>query len=183
MLNRKFACTYYVNQSCCSVLQKRFRAMSFDDFFNMLSSVFLVLLQLQRQVLFLNEVIVSVLQEVEQRGIAIGYDNMIASEAAITPITPATKQPLPNDSTVNNAPITRYSQYSMDSADILYGTSDLAHVRCGKLLTLRGEQTSQLNFKDFHKMFEMIWVFVSTGEQICQRTCIGLRGTLMTQVV
>lgn len=162
-----------------SILAKRFKALTFDDFYQLLAKVFLVLLQLQRRIAFLNELIISGLKEMESRGIAIGYDNFVAKEALQSPTSPIQ---LTSSVDTNSAPATKYSQLILETSDILFATSDLAHVRCGKLLTLRAEQNSQLNFKDFRKLFEMTWIFVNVGEWICQRSCIGLRGTLMTQV-
>jgi vacuolar protein sorting-associated protein 54 len=67
--------------------------------------------------------------------------------------------------------------------NILFETTDTAHVRCGKILTLREEQNKQLNFKDFFRLFELITRFVQVSEGLCkQRSSIGLRGTIMTQV-
>ena len=165
------------------MLAKRFRALSFDDFFKLISSVFLVLLQLQRRIALVHEIITRLLKENERNGVQIGTDNM-AQKEAMEPGKPILSvQPSSSDvfKGVNNGP-PRYGQFVTDSADILFAASDLAHVRCGKLLTLRGEQNSQLNSKDFFKLFEITCWFVNTGEWICQRTCIGLRGTLMTQV-
>jgi vacuolar protein sorting-associated protein 54 len=139
-----------------------------------LESVFLVLLQVQRRVALLNEIIMQQLRDVEHRGIVLGVDS-------VHPIGTEGQSAQQTTLMDRSAPQQQYNQYLSDTADILFATSDLAHVRCGKLLTLRAEQNAQLNFADFFKIFELAWCFVAAGEWVCRRSCIGLRGTLMTQ--
>lgn len=160
-------------------LAKRFRLLTFDGFLVLMESVYLILLPLQKRILLINELLKSLLLECETKGIAVGSDKV--KEESTNP-TMSLNSPNGTSEYGKNNPA-KYTQFINDVSDILFACSDLSHVRCGKLLTLRGEQTTQLNFKDFLKLFEVSWKFVVISEWICQRTCIGLKGTLMTQVL
>lgn len=108
----------------------------------------------------------------------------MSTEELVSPSSPQTPAAAGSANTGSSEPAAppKYSQLISESAEILLASAEYAHVRCGKLLTLRAEQNSQLNFKDFFKLFDLCWRFVVAGEAICQRTCIGLRGTVMSQV-
>ncbi|KAI8387445.1 Vps54-like protein-domain-containing protein [Blakeslea trispora] len=68
-----------------------------------------------------------------------------------------------------------------ESADILFSAADLAHVRCGKLISFRNDQNALLNPTDFYRFSDAIRTFVVQCESLCNRTCFGLRGTMTTQ--
>jgi hypothetical protein len=174
-------------------LARRFKVMTFDDFFKMLSAVFISLLQIQRRVALFNEILSMILKDAEKHGIEIGVDKGLIESNKHGKSKPdeanqdrsMTAASITNPATAASTALTsmHYSQMKNEVSDILFAASDLAHVRCGKLLTLRSEQNAQLNSKDFFKLFQTAWRFLGTGEKICQRTCIGLRGTLMSQVL
>jgi vacuolar protein sorting-associated protein 54 len=162
-----------------SSLAKRFRVLSFDEFFKILSLMFSALLQMLRRIALIHELLSAILRDSEKSGIVIGSDK-ISTEDLAPPKTPtSTGGSLAVDGPPPPPP--KYSQLISESAEILLASAEYAHVRCGKLLTLRVEQNSQLNFKDFFKLFDLCWRFVVAGEAICQRTCVGLRGTVMSQ--
>ncbi|KAJ3396863.1 hypothetical protein HDU92_001697 [Lobulomyces angularis] len=68
-----------------------------------------------------------------------------------------------------------------DSADIVYSASDLAHMRCAKLIGVRSEQNAQLNPKEFYRLFGATWEFVNAGESLSGRMCFGLKSTILSQ--
>ncbi|TPX64370.1 hypothetical protein SpCBS45565_g05926 [Spizellomyces sp. 'palustris'] len=74
-----------------------------------------------------------------------------------------------------------YGQMISESSDVLFSASDLAHVRCAKLIGVRSEQNAQLNPADFFRLFGATWEFVGGGEALCGRMCFGLKGTLLSQ--
>ncbi|KAJ1527367.1 Vacuolar protein sorting-associated protein 54, partial [Nowakowskiella sp. JEL0078] len=74
-----------------------------------------------------------------------------------------------------------YPQLIQESSDILHASSDVSHVRCAKLLGVRSEQNSQLNTKDFFRLFGATWEFVIAGESLCGRLSFGLKGTMISQ--
>ncbi|TPX38226.1 hypothetical protein SmJEL517_g00015 [Synchytrium microbalum] len=76
---------------------------------------------------------------------------------------------------------TTYGQMLNESAEILYSGSDLAQVRCAKLLSVRAEQNAQLNPKDFYRLFGATWEFVAGCEALCGRLCLGLKGNMLSQ--
>lgn len=130
-----------------------------------MTNVYMVLLQLQKRIAMLNDTLASLMNEIANSGVVLlSLDETKSEHPEAT------------------SPRALLNQLKSESSDILYAASDLMHVRCGKLLTLRADQNAQLNFKDFFKLFDITWRFVSVGEQICQRSCIGLRGTILTQV-
>ncbi|RKO92475.1 Vps54-like protein-domain-containing protein [Blyttiomyces helicus] len=74
-----------------------------------------------------------------------------------------------------------YPQMMSESSDILFAASDLAHVRCAKLIGVRSDQNAMLNPKDFYRLFGATWEFVAAGENLCGRLCFGLKGTMLSQ--
>ncbi|TPX53415.1 hypothetical protein SeMB42_g00804 [Synchytrium endobioticum] len=76
---------------------------------------------------------------------------------------------------------TTYTQMLAESAEILYSASDLAQVRCAKLLSVRAEQNAQLNPKDFYRLFGATWEFITGSEALCGRMCLGLKGNMLSQ--
>ena len=74
-----------------------------------------------------------------------------------------------------------FSQILNDSRNILFTAVDLTHVRCAKLIAVRQEQNSQLNPKDFYRLFNASWEFLISGEQLCGKMCFGLKGSILSQ--
>lgn len=68
------------------------------------------------------------------------------------------------------------------SNEVVYTISDLAHVRCGKLIGFRGDQNALLNTIDFYRLSHVIKTFIQKSELLCGRPCFGLRGTVLSQV-
>lgn len=158
--------------------------MTVDDFYDMLTKVFTALLQLHRRIALYSNIFTSILKDAQKRGVSLEaakpltdltskLKNADGTSEYVNTVTPLATLAIPQ--------ATKYNQLFSDLVEILSSSSDLAHVRCGKLLTLRAEQNAQLNLKDFFKVFEMTWRFINVGELMCQRTCIGLRGVLMSQ--
>ncbi|KAI9203421.1 Vps54-like protein-domain-containing protein [Polychytrium aggregatum] len=77
--------------------------------------------------------------------------------------------------------ISTFTQLGQESSDVVFAISDLAHVRCAKLLSVRSEQNAQLNPKDFYRLFGATWEFIGGGEGLCGRMCFGLKGTMLSQ--
>ena len=69
-----------------------------------------------------------------------------------------------------------------ESSDIVFAAADLAHVRCAKLIGFRSEQNAQLNPTDFYRLASVMRTFIQQCETYCERTCFGLRGTVLSQV-
>ncbi|KAJ3164013.1 hypothetical protein HDU88_005666 [Geranomyces variabilis] len=74
-----------------------------------------------------------------------------------------------------------YGQMISESSDVLFSASDLAHVRCAKLIGVRSDQNAQLVPADFFRLFGATWEFITGGETLCGRMCFGLKGTLLSQ--
>ncbi|KAI8144882.1 Vps54-like protein-domain-containing protein [Fennellomyces sp. T-0311] len=68
-----------------------------------------------------------------------------------------------------------------ESGDIVFAAADLAHVRCAKLIGFRSEQNAQLNPTDFYRLASVMRTFIQQCEVYCERTCFGLRGTVISQ--
>ncbi|KAJ2803049.1 hypothetical protein H4R20_003040 [Coemansia guatemalensis] len=58
---------------------------------------------------------------------------------------------------------------------------DIAHMRCAKLLNHRSEQNARLSLTGFYALYMWIWQFIGKYESLGDKTCFGLRGTLMAQ--
>ncbi|KAJ2609325.1 hypothetical protein H4S08_004098 [Coemansia sp. RSA 1365] len=58
---------------------------------------------------------------------------------------------------------------------------DIAHMRCAKLLNHRSEQNARLSLAGFYALYTWIWQFIAKYESLGDKTCFGLRGTLMAQ--
>ena len=73
------------------------------------------------------------------------------------------------------------TELTKESADIVFSAADLAHVRCGKLMSFRSDQNALLNPTDFYRLSSVIRTFILQCEVFCGRTCFGLRGTVVSQ--
>ncbi|KAJ3050529.1 hypothetical protein HK097_008530 [Rhizophlyctis rosea] len=205
-----------------SNLAKQLRAMTFDSFFDLLISVYITLLHILQRVAIVHELIVQIVKEAQERGVAIGADTVKYPE----PMTDgkgvsdhphrfkrkqtedeedelgsfafdenaARKSGLGGSEDTNTLAVvpeggtdgttvssSTYGQMVSESSDLLFAASDLAHVRCAKLIGVRSEQNAQLNPKDFYRLFGATWEFVTAGESMCGRMCFGLKGTMLSQ--
>ncbi|TPX56657.1 hypothetical protein PhCBS80983_g04395 [Powellomyces hirtus] len=82
---------------------------------------------------------------------------------------------------MDSAQCSTYGQMISESSDVLFSASDLAHVRCAKLIGVRSDQNAQLAPAEFFRLFGATWEFIVGGETLCGRMCFGLKGTLLSQ--
>ena len=68
-----------------------------------------------------------------------------------------------------------------DSSDILATTTELAHARCSKLLSLRAESMGRLTAAEFIAFHFAVDDFVDASEAVCGSSCHSLRSVLRTQ--
>lgn len=67
--------------------------------------------------------------------------------------------------------------------DIVFTAADSAHAQCAKLLSFRSEQNARLNPHDFYRLLAVSRGFIQNSDTLCfGRACLGLRGTLLSQV-
>lgn len=67
--------------------------------------------------------------------------------------------------------------------DIVFTAADSAHAQCAKLLSFRSEQNARLNPHDFYRLLTISRGFIQNSDTLCfGRACLGLRGTLLSQV-
>jgi len=92
-------------------------------------------------------------------------------------------EPAPPPDTFSSTPTLTSSFQEMlaDSADILYSSCDLIHMRCSKLVGVRSEANAQLNASQFYPLFGGTWEFVCAGEALNGRVCFGLKSTMLSQ--
>lgn len=68
--------------------------------------------------------------------------------------------------------------------DIVFTAADSAHAQCAKLLSFRSEQNARLNPHDFYRLLAVSRGFIQHSDTLCfGRACLGLRGTLLSQVL
>ena len=193
--------------------------MTFDSFFDLLISVYITLLHILQRVAIVHELIVQIVKEAQERGVAIGADTIKYPEPMTDgksvgehPHRFRRKQMEDEEDELGGfafddgargksgggeetgaaaladggadaaAVSSTYGQMVSESSDLLFAASDLAHVRCAKLIGVRSEQNAQLNPKDFYRLFGATWEFVTAGENLCGRMCFGLKGTMLSQV-
>ncbi|CAG8563498.1 7142_t:CDS:2, partial [Scutellospora calospora] len=102
------------------------------------------------------------------------------SQASLPEITPKVSESTsPNSQT--NETLDYNSHYATDLSQIILTVTDLAHVWCANLISIRADQSVQLNKKGFYRLFNVTWTFVSECESLCGRACYGLRGTIISQ--
>jgi vacuolar protein sorting-associated protein 54 len=177
--------------AAANALQKKVKSLSFDKFMKIVTSMYIVLLQVQNQVAQINEMIVLIIKDAESKNVSLGEvrpdmlspsikNDNVYSASNDDLLGGLTESSLPKSMSNESVPKV-YQQFVNQSMEILHAVSDLCHERLGKFLSLRAEQNSQLNFKDFFKLFDMSWRFIKFSESFCQRSCIGLRGTMLTQ--
>ncbi|KAJ3176129.1 hypothetical protein HDU87_005506 [Geranomyces variabilis] len=95
--------------------------------------------------------------------------------------TTASTDGLASAAAAEAAACSTYGQMISESSDVLFSASDLAHVRCAKLIGVRSEQNAQLVPAEFFRLFGATWEFITGGETLCGRMCFGLKGTLLSQ--
>lgn len=74
------------------------------------------------------------------------------------------------------------SSLKEELGDILASAGELANARAAKVISLRGEQHTALDLRDFWTFFNVSWEFVVKTEVICRRMIVGLRGVVVSQV-
>ncbi|RCI05882.1 hypothetical protein CU098_003366 [Rhizopus stolonifer] len=77
--------------------------------------------------------------------------------------------------------ITHQTEIEKESAEIVFSAADVTHVRIAKIIGLRHDQHILLNPTDFYRLSDSIQHFIVHCEQVCGRTCYGLRGTWTSQ--
>ncbi|CAG8473470.1 8718_t:CDS:10 [Cetraspora pellucida] len=104
------------------------------------------------------------------------------SQASLPEITPKISESTsPNSQTSEILDNNNYAKITSDSSQIIFVVTDLAHVWCANLISIRADQNAQLNQKDFYRLFNITWAFVLECESLCGRACYGLRGTITSQ--
>lgn len=73
------------------------------------------------------------------------------------------------------------AQATKEAASIVAALADLSHTRCAKLLSVRSEFNSQLNAKDFRRLYNTTWTFVAATEAVCGKPTLGLKGAIVNQ--
>ena len=70
-----------------------------------------------------------------------------------------------------------------DLADIVSSSAELCNTQAAKVISLRSEQHAALELAEFLTFFDDSWAFVIKCETICRRMIVGLRGTVVGQVL
>ncbi|KAI9090080.1 Vps54-like protein-domain-containing protein [Phlyctochytrium arcticum] len=193
-----------------SALARQLRIIAFDSFFELLSLVYITLLHILQRVATIHQLIVMIIKEAQERGVIIGADSgKLENMSPQHPISKLKKKnseeedefgstatleldddvkaeespavTTASDVTEDGSTLSTFGQMISESSDVLFSASDLAHVRCAKLLGVRSEQNAQLNPPQFFQLFGATWEFVVGGEALCGRMCFGLKGTLLSQ--
>lgn len=74
-----------------------------------------------------------------------------------------------------------YEQVKKEAATITSSLADLSHARCAKLLSVRSEFNSQLNAKDFRRLYVTTWSFLAATDVISSKPTLGLKGAITNQ--
>ncbi|KAJ3125367.1 hypothetical protein HK098_000314 [Nowakowskiella sp. JEL0407] len=191
-----------------SALSKQLQKMSFDSYFNLMISVYVTILHILQRVSVISEVCGAILTDAKTNFVAIGSNS--ESRLSLSPSQPTkTINPspigkraqdddigsldllhLPGDDTfklLSNSKsmdldsATTYPQIIQENSDLIFAVIDASHVRCAKLLGVRSDQNSQLNPKDFYRLFGATWEFVVAGESLGGRLIVGLKSTILNQ--
>lgn len=184
-------------------LSKQLKALTFDSFYSTLVKIIIFFLRSLQRAAIVNEIIITIMNEAEKNGIKIGINKFSVVEGAGSEKSPKVddeqdvfdsiahihlpdeeeKRPHPEVDTSHsslNAPST-YNQFLINVRNVLFNAIDLTHTRCAKLIAVRQEQNSQLNPKDFYRLFNATWEFLLAGELLCGRMCFGLKGSILAQ--
>jgi vacuolar protein sorting-associated protein 54 len=180
---------------------KQLRSMSFDSFYATLTKLFVYYLRALQRAAVVNDIIQRIVKDSEQSGLLVGKSKL--------PELPKHESPQPNiklkeeeddvgnldqinlpegrqseiarPSVAKETTTTSFGQIINESKNVLHFATDFTHTRCAKLLVVRSEQNSQLNPKDFYRLFHASWEFLIAGEQLCGKMCFGLKGSLLSQ--
>jgi hypothetical protein len=191
-------------------LAKQLKSLSFDAFYGTLIKIYIFFLRSLQRAATVNDILVSIVKQAESGGIQIGMSKIAGfdpqtnldktptvfkieeetdaadsfaniDELGITPNSAIfTDQESMGSKSSMDGPLT-FSQLLADSRNILFTAVDLAHARCAKLIAVRQEQNAQLNPKDFYRLFNSTWEFLTSGEQLCGKMCFGLKGSILAQ--
>lgn len=83
--------------------------------------------------------------------------------------------------TLSDRPID-IEQVLREANEVLAGLCETATKSVSQVLATRKEQHGSLGMKQIKSLFDSVLVFVSATEEVCGKTCYGLRGTLLSQV-
>ncbi|THH12041.1 hypothetical protein EW146_g7840 [Bondarzewia mesenterica] len=65
--------------------------------------------------------------------------------------------------------------------DVLASSAEVANILASKAISVRAEQHSKLELREFVELFNESWSFVVRCEVICRRMIVGLRGVVVGQ--
>jgi vacuolar protein sorting-associated protein 54 len=182
-------------------LAKQLRSMSFDAFYSTLVKILIFFIRFLQRAAIVNGIIVSIIKDAEGMGMAIGISKITAIQVSTDNTTTkaladdedALDSFAPQvDAAANEGKPSTNSRTSLDNKstyvhllgemeDILFSATELSHTRSAKLVAVRQDQNSQLNPKDFYRLFNCLWEFLSAGEKMCGRLCFGLKGSILAQ--
>ncbi|KAF7722023.1 hypothetical protein EC973_003779, partial [Apophysomyces ossiformis] len=135
-------------------LAKLLKSMPFNSFFRMLLNLFAVLTEMIQRAAVYERVISRLMDDCADRLSKDGLQESLQELRA----------------TIRK-----------ESSDIVFAAADLAHVRCGKMISYRSDQNAVLNPTDFYRLSNVMQMFIQQCEVYCGRTCFGLRGTVLSQ--
>jgi hypothetical protein len=192
-------------------LAKQLRTMSFEKFFELLQLVYITILHILQRISISHKLIASIIRDAKEKGLIVGMESLKTlkepiSPTKLSPLSPtgrSRRKTFDEDDDLDGSGLDQNSldsnqwapsktiEYSdnsifetliMESANVLASASDLAHVRCAKLIGVRSEQNAMINPNDFFRLFGATWEFVYGAESITGRLCFGLKGTMLSQV-
>ena len=200
------------NSPHVSALAKQLRAMSFENLFDLLLLVYITALHILQRVSITHSIIKKIVKDAKFNGMTIGMDSLknvqkgSPKKDGESPTMRRRRKTLDEDDDLDASGLDAQNLNSNEwatspqdlasaeeeasvfesligeSLSVLASASDLAHVRCAKLIGVRSEQNAKLNPNDFFKFFGATWEFVHGAENITGRLCFGLKGTLLSQV-
>ncbi|CAO3637188.1 unnamed protein product [Cunninghamella echinulata] len=163
------------NNNQLSGLAKQLKSMPFDMFFQMLVGLLSTLLEMIKRAAMYDHLLSKVIDESLERHIsAIKKEQNNGDENTDVELDDQSQKEI-------LALQERCQLAKKESSDVVYTISDLAHVRCGKLIAFRNDQNALLNPTDFYRLSNVMKVFINESEIYCGRACYGLRGTILSQ--
>ncbi|KAI8379270.1 Vps54-like protein-domain-containing protein [Radiomyces spectabilis] len=131
---------------------KQLKSMAFNDYFEMLQGVFTTLVVAFERVATYHHLLVKVIEK-----------GMVQQES--------------DDESGDDLPLS----FKKDLFEVLFAATDIINIRCSKLIGYRNDQNALLNPTDFYRLSRMIQRFIQACEMYCNRSCFGLRSTLLSQ--
>ncbi|CAO3589754.1 unnamed protein product [Absidia cylindrospora] len=149
-------------------LAKLLKSMPFDQFFQMLVCLFGTLVEVIQRTAMYDHLMMNMINECLERQIqSINKDDAAHHDQQQQYLMTCLKEQCELAKKASN--------------EVVHTISDLAHVRCGKLIGFRSDQHALLNTADFYRLTQLIKSFIHQSETICGRPCFGLRGTVLSQ--